>query len=435
MQAVMLRSVSGRGADVRLMGGRIRLGARDRLGGASLQPRRCSARILATPAHQGRRPRGPLAQLAEQGPLKPKVVGSIPTRPIGGVAATGKIRTCWSQRFSARCRHLRAPGASSLSRGPVRMRMWLAGICLLALASLIAVPVGGIANVAGSTLRPSYASAVPGATLPLRLLSLEQKMQQLHVNSERYTRTSRGSITVVNEANGKPVGRGKLVSLDQGISGEISISPLRFKEINLDTGKPIQIQIGPVQYTYSRKTARKHPHRAWVIHKEAVPLSALFPYATTPDEVSQGGEGSYARLFNLLATAVGAVHVLGRIPVKGQSTTEFSADIEPLRLIQGLTVEDVQRLKQHPVFTKLDLFLSEAGYPLRVTVTQNARYFHYTETTDITAVEVPLSVSAPPARETIGSAETPRMVEHRRHTDTAFISTIDVHQTWLPASP
>jgi hypothetical protein len=28
-------------------------------------------------------PPGPLAQLAEQGPLKPKVAGSIPARPIG----------------------------------------------------------------------------------------------------------------------------------------------------------------------------------------------------------------------------------------------------------------------------------------------------------------------------------------------------------------
>jgi hypothetical protein len=230
-------------------------------------------------------------------------------------------------------------------------------------------------------------------------------MQQLHVNSERYTRISRGSIKVVNEVNGKPVGREKSVSLDWSISGEVSISPPSFEEINVDTGKPIQIQIGSTEYTYSREIARKHPHRAWIVSQKGVQFSALFPYAATLDEVSRGGEGSYARLFNLLATAVGPVRVLGPISVDGQSTTEFSAEIEPLRLIQGLTVEDVQNLKKHPVSTELELFLSEAGFPLRVTVMQDAQYVHSTETTDITAVEVPLSVSPPPARETIGVAE------------------------------
>src|SRR6202034_1141687 len=56
--------------------------ARARASYAGLQVVRSWARILPTLALAGQRPRGPLAQLAEQGPLKPKVVGSIPTRPI-----------------------------------------------------------------------------------------------------------------------------------------------------------------------------------------------------------------------------------------------------------------------------------------------------------------------------------------------------------------
>src|ERR1700729_3347740 len=71
---------------------------------ASLQTWRCSARILATPAHWGRRLRGQLAQLAEQGPLKPKVAGSIPARPIFGIACKsasfGEIWTDFPRRKS-----------------------------------------------------------------------------------------------------------------------------------------------------------------------------------------------------------------------------------------------------------------------------------------------------------------------------------------------
>ena len=77
-----------------------RRGTHDRLLKGALQARPSLARILPTPASQGAgAPRGPLAQLAEQGPLKPKVVGSIPTRPIRG---TGQLHPSSAQ--------LRSPG-------------------------------------------------------------------------------------------------------------------------------------------------------------------------------------------------------------------------------------------------------------------------------------------------------------------------------------
>jgi hypothetical protein len=238
-------------------------------------------------------------------------------------------------------------------------------------------------------------------------------MQQLRVNSERYTRISRGTVTIVNETNGKPVGREKSVSLNESISGELSISPARAEEINIGTGKPIQIEIGSTEYTYSREIARKHPRRAWVRRKGAE-IATTFPYHASPDEVSVGGEGSYAQLFNLLTTAVGSVAVLGPVSVDGQPTTEFMAEIEPLRLIRGLTVEDVQELKKHPVSTTLKLFLSEAGFPLRVIVSQSAQGIHSIETTEITGVEVPISVAPPPAKETISVAQA-RKLEGKGH--------------------
>ncbi len=193
------------------------------------------------------------------------------------------------------------------------------------------------------------------------------------------------------------------------------MSPARSEEVDLGTGKPIQVQIGSTSYTYSRKIAHKYPHRAWVRSKSAG-IATAFPYRASPEEAGVGGEGSYSQLFNLLTTVVGPVRILSRVLVDGQSTTEFTADIEPLRLIGGLTVEDVRNLRKHPVSTTLGLFLSEAGLPLRVIVSQSARYVHSVETTDIKAVEVPISVSPPPARETISVAQAHKLEGGERTT-------------------
>jgi hypothetical protein len=146
--------------------------------------------------------------------------------------------------------------AQVLNDVPGRMRMRLAGVSLLVLSSLAVAPVGGIGDITGSALRSSHVSQAPNATLPPQLQALEQKMQQLHVNSERYTQISRGTVTIVNERNGKPVGREKSVSLNESVSGEVSMSPPRAEEINVSTGKPIQIQIGFTEHGPSRGTRR-----------------------------------------------------------------------------------------------------------------------------------------------------------------------------------
>jgi hypothetical protein len=289
------------------------------------------------------------------------------------------------------------------------MRARPAGALAVVLSLLTLVPVGGAADVPDSALHPPRLAEATNSPVPQQVL--EQKMQQLHINRERYTQISRGAVTIVNETNGRPVGRRRSVSLDARISGEVSMSPPRAEQINVGTGKPIQIEIGSTTYAYSTAIARKHPHRAWVRSKSEIGPS--FPYSASPYETSLGGEGSYSQLFNLLATAVGSIGVLGPVVVDGQSATEFTADVEPFRLIQGLTVEDVQSLEKHPVSTTVQIFLSEAGIPVRVVISQSAQHIHSVETTDVTAVEVPISVAPPPARETISVAQA-RTLEGRR---------------------
>ena len=307
------------------------------------------------------------------------------------------------------------------------MRTRLAGALVVALSSLALVPVRGAADVPESALHPARLAQATNAPVPQQLKVLEQKMQQLHVNRERYTQISRGVVVIVNEANGRPVGHRRSVSLDASISGEVSVSPPRAEQINVRTGKPIQIDIGSTTYAYSPPIARKHPHRAWIRRKNSE-FGSDFPYSATPDEASLGGEGSYSQLFNLLATAVGSIQVIGPVVVDGQSTTEFTADIEPFRLIRGLTVEDVQRLEKYSVSTKLQVFLSDAGIPLRVVVSESAQHIHSIETTDITAIEAPISVFPPPAEETISVAQAralegrSRVVSVRSHSSSTNVA-------------
>ncbi len=277
---------------------------------------------------------------------------------------------------------------------------WVAGALLVALLPLAATL--GVAY-AISPGRLTHGSSAPRTTLPLQLQALEQKMQKLHVNSERYTQITRGTVTIANEVNGHSVGHRRMVSLDDDIRREVSIAPPCAEEIDAKTGKPVQIQIGSTEYTYSQRIVHKGRRYVWV-RSHGTRVGTTFPYRADPAEVNVGGKGSYAQLFNLLTTVVGFVAVLRPVSVDGQSTSEFTATIEPFRLLRGLTVEDLRNLKKHPVLTTLRLFMNRAGYPLRVILSENGQYIHSIVSTDITAIEIPVKVSPPPARETISRA-------------------------------
>jgi hypothetical protein len=266
------------------------------------------------------------------------------------------------------------------------------GTCVVAAASGEGAP-----TVAGVS-----ALLTPSVTLPPELVALEQKMAQLQLNSERFSLVSRGSINVTNETNGKPERPGKYVSLNGTELGEASVSPAEGEIFEDGRHTPTKITIGSTVYEYERPTKGSHRHRPWVRSRDSgeSPAMQILPFrGGGPVEVDAGGTGSFALLINLLATAVGPVTADGPAVVRGQQTAEFTATVEPLKLLKGFTNEDLGPGFK-PLTETLHIFLTESGLPIRVLKRIRSRDIKSDETTEIVAINVPVVVKPPPARET-----------------------------------
>jgi hypothetical protein len=244
----------------------------------------------------------------------------------------------------------------------------------------------------------------PTARLPLQLQALEQKMQGLRFNSERFSSVSRGQITVVDETNGRPSRPAKHVSLDSDTIGEASVAPAEGAIFKVHPRRPELIAIGSSLY----ERGRSREHRPWVrssAHGEAPAASILQFQGGGEAELSLGGTGSYAGLFNLLGTATPPVIANGTAMVDGQATSEFTATVEPRALIKGLTVEDVHRFEKEPPIGTLHLFLTESGLPVRVVSKLHLHDLDESSTIEILSVNQPVSVKPPPARLTRPSSK------------------------------
>ena len=112
--------------------------------------------------------------------------------------------------------------------------------------------------------------------------------------------------------------------------------------------------------------------------------------------MNAGGTGAYAELIDLLATANGAVRIVGPATVDGQATTELTASVKPLALIQGAANGTEEQTAQ------LDVFVTDAGLPLRVSRSERFGPISSTQTIDVLATDVTVTVKPPPKRKTIG---------------------------------
>jgi hypothetical protein len=269
----------------------------------------------------------------------------------------------------------------------------------LGLAALLATTAG-----ASSISTSGAAALAPTGLLPPQLQALELKMEQLQLNSERFSRVTQGRITVTNEVNGKPVGRSEHILLDGTELGEASLSPAAGEAFLDGKHRPSLIAIGPSLYKYeaSRKGARRHPPWVRSSNPTASPAAYILPFqGGSPLEVHAGGTGSFAGLINLLTTSVGPVTLGGAAVVQGQPTTEFTAAVEPRLLIKGLTREEFANFEKEAPIESLQLFLTESGLPVRVVSTIRTKGLESVNTTEILALNVPVTVKRPPTRETI----------------------------------
>jgi hypothetical protein len=268
------------------------------------------------------------------------------------------------------------------------------------------------AGVACVYVATAGASSPAAAAIPATLQPLEAKMRQLQVNSERFSQVSRGYVTVANEVNGRVVGRVRHIPMNIQLTGEASLAPQRSETFIGARHTPTQIVIGST--VYSREGRKRQP---WVRQHEPELAQAFssYPLHGDPEEIDLGGTGSYAGLLNLLATAVGQIGTGAPAVIEGQRTEVFSATVEPLRLVRGLTQEDENNLRRHPVVERLEVFLTGAGLPIKVVQTIDSADVHETTATETLAVNTPIDVKAPPARETTGPPRRRRSTLRSQH--------------------
>jgi hypothetical protein len=273
-------------------------------------------------------------------------------------------------------------------------------VALLA-ASLLLAAVAAPAPAADAA---APAPAVPSPTvtsIPAPVQPLVAKIEQLPVNSERYSETTHADGTLTVKVHGKR--RKETKHLTKVLFGEASLAPLVGKTFRKGQSGPLStIVIGSTLYSYSPSIARKDGGRPWV-RLTGLGSGGLFPFhgGLAPRvEVSAGGTGSYAELIDLLATADGNVKVVGPATVDGQPTTELTAAVNPLALLKGGSPKEIQSVTE-----ALTVFVAESGLPVRVIRSTHLGPIALTETTDVLALNVPVAVKAPPKDKTIGEAK------------------------------
>ncbi len=287
----------------------------------------------------------------------------------------------------------------------MRARSRCAAAVLMSLTTTALVAPG--ASASGLGTQASVAPpAQPQAPLPPDLVALEEKMADVRFKTERLT------LQIELETKEGLLGPGTppLVLLFAG-SGQAGSSPPRASFTLSFLGQTTEArQIGGITYTYKPQAAKTDGGRSWVRSEKPTSSSAIGESPTGFGEISGGGtEGNFAKTLELLSSA-GSVQESGPAIVDDQPVTEFVAQIDPTKLAGlGKLLSGPSLTKElqstGPASSRLELFISPAGIPLRTRFTLQAGKTVVGFTSDVLALEVPVEVQAPPAREVIGEAE------------------------------
>ncbi|MHB8242563.1 MAG: hypothetical protein ACYDHN_11280 [Solirubrobacteraceae bacterium] len=277
-------------------------------------------------------------------------------------------------------------------------------------ASRALAPVVGLLAVSACACVAAPALALaPSALIPPQLQALEQKMEQLQINSERFSEVSHGFA--LGSPNGSTSGKPEHVirtSLNGSALGEASVSPAEGRLFIDGRRRPSLIAIGSVTYRYRGPGKHSPRRRPWVRSQsphESPVAQLLSMHGGGPLEVDAGGTGPFAGLINLLTTAVGPVSVDGAVSVQGQPTTELTAAVEPRLLIKGITAEDIVGFNSDAPIETLHVFLTESGLPIRVVGFVQTQDLKTTTTVEILAVNIPVHVKPPPAGQIVAASK------------------------------
>jgi hypothetical protein len=291
------------------------------------------------------------------------------------------------------------------SRFAQLLRAPLVAAAFLALAAAgvatAAAPGVATASAAGVATASMPASAPNVANIPAAAQPLVAKIANAKVTSERFSIAMVGPAASRRGAHGKPAAG----TLAHVAVGEASLVPLRAKLYRRGSSGPLaEVALGSTIYINDASLSG-HKARPWV-KAPGESAAGLFPFHGGSNyEIDAGGRGPYAELLNLLATA-SDLQVLGPASVAGQQTIELSATVQPLALVQGTVPGDLGEAS-----ARMEVFVSEAGVPVRVVRRYGSAKNAAVETIDVLALNVHVSVKAPPKRRTVGRHAVEQRVE------------------------
>ncbi len=293
---------------------------------------------------------------------------------------------------------------------------------IVALLALFVLP----ATVSAATQPSIPAGAAQPVAVPPDLQSLEQKLLTLQLTSERFS----ASVSVAETPSVKgPVGPfkhifGRSSSVVNALltsSGEFSFAPVQGSFQATFLGITVNARlIGSTLYIEEPFIKRLAGGRFWVEEHNKTIAEALGSQSSSPgSSVSQPGNES--QRVAMLVSHAKSITELGRADVDGQAVTRFKL-VMPLTALQKPSHSRQARTiarEQHKLFKALvhiELFLAESGLPVRTNVDIGFRRRGggaLIEQSDITAVNVPVLVQAPPANETITAVELRRLQRRR----------------------
>lgn len=271
-----------------------------------------------------------------------------------------------------------------------------------------------------------------GAELPPELGALEQQMSQLQVNSERFTFQE-------ELAFGEFSGTGIPFSLLLDGKGEAGDSPLQLTiEAGILGATDVRERvIGDTEWVFEQSAGELDGGRPWVRRKRQEVKAGK---GLDPGGILEGDESGEQATFSKLIEELNGAQTLvdsGPVTVEDERVVEFDASLDPAPLIAQLEAEAAAKAKkpQHPLESlfgelpgggsndssesfpaptlELEVFIAPNGLPVRSRATFTDAGDIVSIRVDTIAINVPVSVSAPPAHETIGEAKLKKL-ERRR---------------------
>jgi len=297
----------------------------------------------------------------------------------------------------------------------------LATIVLCARAS---TPAPAFGERSAMTLRAPRPAPAP---VPPDLQALEQKMLALQLTSERFSTTV--SVAETPKVKG-PVGGFKHIF---GRASSLAI-PLATEAGEVSFGTPLQASvdgtafgiaisarlIGTTLYTREPFISQLDGGRPWVEERNKSLSQALGSEPAGPGGY-EGEAGAGLKTLGALIGRARSIAELGPANVDGQAVTRFKLSI-PLTALLKPSHSRKQRLRarlQRKLFAPLvsiELFLTETGLPVRTGFVLYIRHDkgELIEQSDVTAIDIPVLVQAPPVAETIGAAQLHRLIHRRK---------------------